>query len=260
MDSSSRAQAGADSSLVRLLLDWGIAEVSSPGPDWAPRLAGWLDAFGAIELDAAQKSMPQAASPAASRRARTAAPEAILRQVREDLETAIAAPDPFEPDLGPLPGEAKRAEASSPDGQDFRAHRSRYLALQRRMDTKIGTAREKVREALGRAGPELARLAMLDAALERTLGVQMQARFAALPRLLELRFARSREIGSSDPGGPSGPDFAQPAARRGEEDPGRTGACFARDVEALLRAELEVRLAPVEGMVEAFGRKAGEWR
>lgn len=226
--------AGADSSLVRLLLDWGFAEGPSPGPDWAPRLAGWLDAFGAIELDAAQKSMPKASSPATARRARTAAPAAILRQVREELEAAIAASDPFEPDAGLLlPGDAKRALEPPPDEQDFRPHRSRYLALQRRMDTKIGTAREKVREALGRAEPELARLAMLDAALERTLGVQMQARFAALPRLLELRFARSREAGAVD---------------------------FKVDFEALLRAELDVRLAPVEGMVEAFGRKAGEWR
>ena len=224
--------AGADSSLVRLLLDWGFAEAPSPGPDWAPRLAGWLDAFGAIELDAAQKSMPGASSPVTARRARTAAPAAILHQVREELEMAIAAPDPFEPDFGPLPGDAKRALEPPPDEQGFRPHRSRYLTLQRRMETKVGTAREKVREALGRAAPELARLAMLDAALERTLGVQMQARFAALPRLLELRFGRLRQAGS----------------------------CFARDVEALLRAELDVRLAPVEGMVEAFGRKAGEWR
>ncbi|MEN9317127.1 MAG: hypothetical protein RIS35_3520 [Pseudomonadota bacterium] len=252
---------GADSSLVRLLLDWGFAEAPAPGPEWAPRLAGWLDAFGAIELDAAQKSMPQADSASgAARKLRTPAPEAVLRRVREELEAAIAAPDPTEgpqgwaapspppvgvkqawdgpapasePDAGPLPGDAKRALASPPDEQDFRPHRSRYLALQRRMDTKVGAAREKVRDALGRAGPELARLAMLDAALERTLGVQMQARFAVLPRLLELRFARSREAGPSD---------------------------FARDVAALLRAELDVRLAPVEGMVEAFGRKAGEWR
>ena len=106
---------------------------------------------------------------------------------------------------------------------------------------RLAPWREAVRHRLARHAPTpshplapLAALAALDAAMARALGERESHLLSRLPRALERHFARlcnGPECGSA---------------------PGSGLAQFITDLQALLRAELEFRLEPIEGMLEAL--------
>lgn len=133
----------------------------------------------------------------------------------ERVRTALAAP--FEP----------------ADETDFLPYRRRYHARQQAMDTRIGALRQRLRATLGAGSPRSARLAALDATLEQLLAGRERSLLASVPVLLEKRFEQLRR---------AEPDAA-PAAWR---------AAFAGDMHAVLRAELALRLQPVDGLLAAL--------
>ena len=104
--------------------------------------------------------------------------------------------------------------------------RERHLELQRQMEMMIAPLREHVRQALGRASPRLRKLAALDLALQDALAARTQALLPTLPALLERRYAQLRATQSLER--------------------------FPADWRQALLAELELRLAPVTGLVEAL--------
>ncbi len=104
------------------------------------------------------------------------------------------------------------------------------------MELAIAALRGRLREAAGRASPALARLAAVDAVMEQVLGAREQALLAGVRRQLEQRFERLRPPPDAAP-----TDWLTP---------------FCQDLQALLLAELDLRLQPLEGLVEAL--RAGE--
>lgn len=107
-------------------------------------------------------------------------------------------------------------------------YRLHHAQQQRSMAARIGTLRERLRPHLASSGA-LARLAQLDALLERaTLGPERE-RLAGLPALLTRR-----------------------AERHHAADPRGWRARFWADLQRLLRAELDLRLQPVLGLIEAL--------
>jgi hypothetical protein len=104
--------------------------------------------------------------------------------------------------------------------------RRRHMELQRSMESRIEALRVRVRQALAKASPRLAQLAALDAAMEQAFGAREQKLLATLPALSERRLA---------------------APGSGPEDRHRQ----------VLMAELELRLAPVTGLIEALRNEIG---
>ncbi len=100
------------------------------------------------------------------------------------------------------------------------------------MELAVGPLRVRVRKALAMASPALAALAELDAVMEKALGERERALLAGIPALLERRFAR--------------------LLAAGEEVPEAAPGVFGQELQTVLLAELEVRLLPVAGLVEAF--------
>ncbi len=225
----------SSSRLVRLLGDWTPPVAAVPGMDFAERLGLWLNAFDAIALQAAHQSIkaikPSSDRPEQAPRSRPEPVDADLQRVRGALANAIA--------QDPLPGGAADAAYS--------AYRQRHAELQRHMDQMVGHLRDHVRQAMSRLSPRLRRLAALDAALERWLAPREQAVLPAVAALAERRFEQLRRAHRAALDADGRQD--DPALWR---EAGGWLHAFERDWRQALSAELDLRLEPVAGLIEAI--------
>lgn len=201
--------------LVRQLAAGLPAAADPPRQDLAERLGDWLNVRDAIALNAAHQALPRAAvhRPTA---ARPAGPglRAALQALRATLEQGIAAP----PALPLLPTDTH-----------FAPTHQRWLAQQRRMETAIDALRQHARQVLAATSPSLAQLALLDAALEQWLGGREQRLLAEVPHGLKPRFEQLRQ-----------------------QQPDTWPDAFEAELQSALRAELDLRLQPLTGLIEAF--------
>lgn len=207
-----------------MLGEWAPVDVEAPGMDFAERLGLWLNAFDAIGLEAALRSIqaietapPRA--PSDGQRTGTGTLHEDFGRVRSALAHAIARE--LAPTVGEMPADA-----------DYSRYQQRHAALQRQMEQMIGPLRAQVRQAIGGAGTKLRQLAALDAALEPVLAPREQALLPTATALMARRFEQLR----------------------GTAEPGWEPAFSAQWREALL-AELDLRLAPVAGLIEALGNQ-----
>lgn len=152
-------------------------------------------------------------------------------RVRSVLESAIVQqPDP------PKPGAS----------DDAAAIRQRVVALQRSMQANTGRLRGRLRDMLSLAGPELGRLAEVDAVMEQTLSPREQALLATVPTLLVLHFERLRNAAL--------PPAVEGEAADAEAVPADDGwrQRFNHAMQSVLLAELDVRFHPIEGLLAAL--------
>lgn len=203
--------------LIGLLTRLALLDGPRTKPSLLPGLGQWLAWTDAIPLSAAL----QAPGHAASQPARAAASaEREFERVRAALLQRI------EDD-----GQGERRAAAVPD-DDALPHRQRYAALQQAMQSAIEPLRVLARAAVAQRSAELRRLAALDAVLEPVLAAREQALLALLPTLLEQHHERLRR---------AAPDGASAWQQ-----------VFHRDRHSLLRAELELRLQPVRGLIDTL--------
>lgn len=256
----------SSSTLVRLLGAWTPAETESSGLDVAERLSLWVNAFDAIRLQGAHQAIASlggaARRPAAAPLARAPALAQDVQRVRSVLANAIAQePGPVletaltPADMRRLARTAAGSPASAAGGDDasYARWRQRHLELQRQMELMIPPLREHVRQALAQASPRLRQLAALDAALEQVLAAREQKLLPTVIERMERRFAalRAAHLQAVQDGG----SHDDPAAWR---RPGGWLDLFAQDWRQLLAAELDLRLQPVTGLVEALSKHLNE--
>jgi hypothetical protein len=117
------------------------------------------------------------------------------------------------------------------DAADFAPYRRHVGALQRAMEDAIGPLRAQVRATLSQGAPELARLAAIDAVMEKVLGPHERTLLAMMPTLLERHFVHLHSA---------------------MEAPGAAAQAFRQDLRSVLQAELDLRLQPVLGLIEAL--------
>jgi hypothetical protein len=213
---------------VRQLVGYLPAQPDAPRQDLAERLGQWLNVHDAIALHATHQARPAALPPArpptpsapAPRRAATRPGAsdllAALHRLRATLRQGISAPPA-------LPVE--------PQDSAFAPHHQRCLDQQRRMETAIEPFRAHVRQALATASPRLAKLAALDATLERLLGGREQRLLSGVPAFLKARFEQLRHTRPDD--------WPEP---------------FEQELQQALVAELDLRLQPVTGLIEALAQ------
>jgi hypothetical protein len=116
------------------------------------------------------------------------------------------------------------------------------------MEQLIGALRDHVRQALARATPQLRQLAALDAALDKVIAQREQALLSTATALLQKRFEQLRKRHLKDIDAAGGED--DPATWR---QAGGWLHAFEKDWRDALLAELELRLEPVAGLIEATG-------
>jgi len=203
--------------LVRLLAGWSpqpatAGQQGQPG-QLAERLGQWLDWTDAIALSAVLNQPPPATAPAP-------ADAAVLAGALARLQAAQARAITTDPVHLPAAGDAPA---------DAAPYRRACQARQRAMGTAIAALRARLRAALAATSPALARLAALDATLEAALGEHERHLLGGVVAQIEQRFQRCRQAGA----------------------PGWL-AQFHRDMQAALLAELDLRLQPVQGLLDAL--------
>lgn len=222
MESPARAQAHGPA-LIRLLARIGGSGAAPSPHALSARLAQWVEWPQAVALSAALDARPAAADdgrPAPGddgEYARVRA--ALVRAIEGDRAFATADADAVPPDAA--------------------FHRQRYLALQQMMEAEIGHLRGRLRNRLAKHATDVARLAAIDAVIERALGRQERALLAPVPDLVGLHFERLRQAAQEALGATAAPPVAW--LHR-----------FHHDMRQLLLAELDFRLQPAQGLQAAL--------
>ena len=136
-----------------------------------------------------------------------------------------------------------------------------YAAHQREFDARIHRLQLRVREALSARSAPLARLVVLDENLRELVSAHTRKSLAAIPNLLGRRFDLLQRTnqgrvpdGSGDP--TQTPAIASDADTAFGADGWLNG--FYQDMQDLLLAELDLRLMPVLGLVEAVEEEVTE--
>ena len=128
----------------------------------------------------------------------------------------------------------------------YAPYRRFYEAHQRDMDLSVQALRINVREALAKASPRLRKLADLDAALEKILRDRESKLLSKVPVLLKKRFEnlfkehQQKLVDTQQADNPAGWMQA-----------GGWLARYCNDMQMLLLAEVELRLQPTVGLIEA---------
>lgn len=222
--------------LQALLQRWQRDTPPGDIQDVAQRLSQWLGAMDAVRLDAGLRGVEAAATAGGSRAgALSEADRMLLDQCWEQGVQALQAV--VAQHGAPEPAPRGRAARLSPlptvvaDAPVLAAQHKRYLLTQKQLATQVAQLRERLRQVLARSKGPVRALAGLDALMETMLAAREQAVWAALPAFLEPRWHGHMQAAGGLPA---------------------LGVrAFEQDVQALLAAELELRLMPLEGLVQA---------
>lgn len=237
------------SKFIRCLADLGMAQAFAPEHAFAEKLGLWIHFTDAIPLAAVHGDSGGAppkkpfGMPADDRRAVGAEFERVQASLTDSILKSCS----------PSPG---RMHLRLPDpvcelpldvATAYPPYRRFYEAHQRDMELRIVPLRANVREALAQLSPGLSKLAELDATFEKILRERESKLLSTVPLLLGKRFEQL---------------FNQHQQRlldaRQADDPVRwtqAGGWLARfcsDLQMLLLAEMELRLQPALGLIEAF--------
>jgi hypothetical protein len=237
------------SQLTRTLAHMGALTSVGSGLDLAQTLGQWTSVTGAISLSSV---LGQGDGVALEKghgtqtgcldqefsKVRSALLQSMTRADRTGVQSAGTLP---EPERG----------TSLDDGILYAPYRRYHQARQRDMEAQIGPLRRKVREALHGASPTLRCLAALDACYEQILGETQARLLATVPTLLEKRFRqllrahqhKLKELEQED----RNELWLQPDGWLTQ---------FRNELQTVLLAELDLRLAPTIGLLEAFHSEA----
>lgn len=182
--------------LIRLLTRLTDVDVPQSRQPLSDHLSQWLGWTDAIALSAALNNRPPAIAPGA--RQFSSVEERECERVRTTLADAIAsdtaATAAKRATPGVIPGQmpAKAAAALQADDADYSNFRQRYLSLQHTMETSIGNLRSRLRGMVAAKTPEMTRLAVVDAIMDRALLPRERTLLGAIPKLLQGHFNRLR--------------------------------------------------------------------
>jgi hypothetical protein len=220
------------SRLVRFLSELALSDARVSHERFVHRLGRLFDLSDSIAISAAL------AAPAASDScAEAGAVDTILADFRTERQQMMAAlMRAFEPgQRGRLRFPLDREQAP----QDRAAMREAcvrfYAAQQRELELRVRNLRDWVRQSVAQLSPALRQLARLDGTLDDTVAPRSRRQLAVVPQLLALRIDRLLEDHETLEG-----EWEATAAR------------LAHETQGLLLAELDARLLPVLGLIEAI--------
>lgn len=230
------------SALVRVLSDT-LPEVPDPKYDFGERLGQWLDFSDALTLFSVLNTEAGSGAPVASANADL---PGQLARVRRNLSDSIHHDGVFSPEPARLPFPTPLPNATPDSAADFSPYHRYYLAHQRDMNGAITALRANARKALAGQSAAGQQLADLDAAFEKFLSVRERNLLSNIPIMLGKRFSQR---------------YAEHRAALASEStddpatwmqPGSWLEAFCHDAQAVLLAELELRLKPVAGLIAAL--------
>lgn len=234
------------SSLMRVLADLEVAGSAAAGSAFGEKLGLWVSFTDAISLSAVHNQTPTQATPAIRRSVDHAAIANEVEKTRAGLVNLIT-------QRGTLAG--GKAYIKWPEPPDttpvgaaaYEPYRRFYTAHQRDMEASLGTLRAKVRAVLAGLNPALQQLAALDAALDNILHERESKLLTKVASLLQKRFmhllrTHQQALHASE-------QTASPVIRMKD---GAWLARFCHELQTVLLAELDLRLQPTLGLLEAY--------
>jgi hypothetical protein len=237
------------SKLIRCLADLSMVEVAESGNGFAEKLGEWIHFADAITLSAVHGDgiprLPGMQNEQQS--AMRVAAAAEFDRIQAFLVHSITQSCSFKPGkthiklsapILELPLDLKAAYA--PYGRFYDAH-------QRDMELSIQPLRVNVRAALAKTSPTLRKLAELDAMFEKILREREKQLLSKVPVLLKKRFEQLFNAHQQ-----TLVETQQADNPAGWTKTGGWLARFCNDMQMLLLAEMELRLQPAMGLIEAF--------
>ncbi len=240
------------SSLIRTLADLTVLAADEPRAAVAEKLGQWIDFGAAITLSAVHSASPTLSQAAATRvdsAARVLIAEEFARQ-RLGLENSIKAACSSTAAKSRMTLPVPQPGVSMKEASAYEPYRRHCSALQRDMELSTRSLRARLRERIAKASPRLRPLVELDAALDAILGERESKLLATLPSLLERRFAqllkahRHRLLAAEQEDAPAL-----------WMKPGAWLARFCDELQTVLLAELDLRLLPTLGLIEALNNE-----
>lgn len=219
-------------------------KAAAAGQDVAERMGGSLPPLAAIRLQGVLQALASGAAPVVSRSRPARNAQAIaedIQRVRATLAKAIG--------LDPLALAHFKPDAADAGHAVFH---QRHQELQRQMAQMTSALRDHVRQAVCAVSPQLRQLALLDATFEELLAAREDTLLPTTTHLLERRFQQLRAAHRQVHETTGDPD--DPALWR---QPGGWLDTFANDWRQALLAELDLRLEPVLGLLEALRNDTG---
>ena len=232
------------SNLMRVLTDLEVAGAAAAGAAFAEKLGQWVSFTDAIALSAVHNQTPsvpgiQRSTPfvaIADEVAQTRARLVNLIAPRGKLVSGTAHIQLPEPPVVAIVGAAA-----------YEPYRRFYAAHQREMGNSLGPLRARVRAVLATVNPALQQLAALDASLEHILWEREGKLLSKVASLLHRRFLhlwRTHQQALQTNGQTDAPALWM-----------KDGAWldrFCRELQTVLLAELDLRLQPTLGLLEAY--------
>ena len=234
-----------DAPLLRFWAEHGLLKLKSPPQDLGERLASWLDVRQAIQLRQQLESRVEPVKPKVTQEVVDL--RAQLDELRVTLQDAILK-DQFAPGFwrNPMPDQVLVLPLIWDDL--WEPYRRYLMDHQKQMSLLLGRWRRQARSKLLSAGGELQMLARLDAVYDLALSAKEARLLATLPMRMGQLWARRVSVHV-----PSSPDGESTTAKSVSIPPWLTQ--FENDLRLSLMAELELRLQPLWGLVEAFESK-----
>lgn len=235
------------SRLTRTLAGMGALGAAEPGNAFAEQLGLWVDFKGAITLSSVHN-----APVASSNQAKSGAPSGVAASIAQEFARARAALESAIATSG-TPGAARLAlptpapGASVEEARAYAPYRRYHQAIQRDLETKVGALRARVRDAVAQASPTLRQLAALDGAFDAILCEREARLLATVPSLLEKRFQQLLQAHQQ-----ALADSQQADSVELWMAPGAWLARFCAELQSVLLAELDLRLQPSMGLLDAL--------
>lgn len=231
------------SQLIRILADLAVLEATEPSAALGEKLGLWIDFADAIALTRVHNaSLPLA--PTAAQAAACLSAHEEFTKARSSLEGAIAKSST--PNTGRTRAELSMPKLELPleDAKVYAPFRRYHQAHQRDMENNVRSVRAKLRESVSAASPRLQQLVALDAAFDGIL-VEREARLlSTIPSLMEKRFHQLRKAHLLTQPTDNNPDLWM--------KPDAWLARFCTELQTVLLAELDLRLQPAVGLLEAL--------
>lgn len=239
------------SKLIRCLADLGIVNAALPENTFAEKLGLWVHFTDAIILSALLND-----SIAGPRKMHSDTQSAVPVAVRVEFDRILlglanSITKSCSPNLGKTQKELPVPKLELPMDLDaaYAPYRRFYDAHQRDMELRIQPLRVNVREALAKVSPALKKLADLDAAFEAILRDRESKLLSKVPGLLKRSFEQLFKT-----------HHQTLVDTQQADNPGcwpQAGAWlrFCNELQTLLLAELEFRLQPTLGLIEAFNKE-----
>ena len=239
------------SSFVRVLADLVELDAEESRAAFAEKLAQWIHIADAITLRAAHNATAPTPADTSGVKPSEAASHvrAAFTHARAALEKTLQAGADSNSKPGATRTSLPRPKRGTPAelAGSYEPYKRYYVAHQREMELKIKPLRAKVRSAVAELSPTLQQLTALDAAFEGILQEREAMLLAKVPTLLERRFKQLRKThqdARAQTGLEDNPDLWMQA------DGWLTR--FGQEMQSVLLAELDLRLQPTVGLMEAL--------